>query len=279
MYHMLVTDIDGTLLDSEGRVPEETKKILAVLREKRGFITTIATGRMLARAEPIAREIMINAPLICYNGALIIDIYTHNRILERPIPAEQIVELIEILRAWDYEAIIYENEMLKIDKLNDRTQWYINECENIEYSVVDDLIDYVKQKNLSSYKVFAVGDVSKRSEVPNELLLKLEQNFEVSLSDSSHMEINLKGVNKGSAVKFLAEAFKIESSEVITIGDAYNDISMLKYAGLGIAMGNAAEHIKSCAKYTTLSNFENGLLDILNRFILPQEKINVEECK
>ncbi|MCR4431525.1 MAG: Cof-type HAD-IIB family hydrolase [Tepidanaerobacteraceae bacterium] len=277
MYHMLVTDIDGTLLDGEGKVPEETKKILAILREKRGFITTIATGRMLARAETIAREIMINAPLICYNGALIIDIYTRHRILERPIPAGKLVKLIEILKAGGYEAIIYENETLKIEKFNERTQWYINECENIEYNVVDDLMDYVKRKNLNSYKVFAVGDLYGTVGVPEELLFALDKDFEVSLSDSSHMEINLKGVNKGSAVKFLADALKIDSTEIITIGDGHNDISMLKYAGLGIAMGNAAEHIKDHAKYITLSNCENGLLDIVNKFIVPQEKISLED--
>lgn len=277
MYHMLVTDIDGTLLDGEGKVPEETKKILAILREKRGFITTIATGRMLARAESIAREIMINAPLICYNGALIIDIYTRHRILERPIPAGKLLKLIEILKAGGYEAIIYENETLKIEKFNERTQWYINECENIEYNVVGDLMDYVRQKNLSSYKVFAVGDLYRTVGVSDELLFTLERDFEVSLSDSSHMEINLKGVNKGSAVKFLADALKIDSTEIITIGDGHNDISMLKYAGLGIAMGNAAEHIKGHAKYITLSNCENGLLDIVNKFIVPQEKISLED--
>jgi hypothetical protein len=279
MYHMLVTDIDGTLLDSEGKVPEETKKILAILREKRGFITTIATGRMLARAESIAREIMINAPLICYNGALIIDIYTRHRILERPIPAGKLVELIKLLKEWGYEVIIYENETIKVERFNERTRWYINECESIECNAVKDMVDYVKQKDLSSYKVFAVGDVSKAVEVPAELLSKLEEDFEVSLADQSHMEINLKGVSKGSAVKFLADAFKLDSTEIITIGDGYNDVSMLKYAGLGIAMGNAAEHIKGYAKYITLTNCENGLLNIVNKFIVPQEKISLEDLR
>lgn len=279
MYHMLATDIDGTLLDMEGKVPEETKKILYILREKRGFITTIATGRMLARAEPIAREIMINAPLICYNGALIIDIYTRHRILERPIPPEKLTGLIEELKKWGYEPIIYENETVKFERFNEKTKWYRNECQGIKYSVVNDLVSYIKQKNLSSYKVFAVGDVSKPVEVPQELLLKLQQDFEVSLADESHMEINLKGVNKGSAVKFLADSLKIDGSEVITIGDSYNDISMLKYAGMGIAMGNAAEHIKGSADYITLTNCENGLLNIVNKFIVPQENINLEDLK
>jgi len=277
MYHMLVTDIDGTLLNGDGKVPEETKKVLAALREKRGFITTIATGRMLAKAEPIAREIMINAPLICYNGALIIDIHTRHRILERPIPAGKLIELIKQLKAWGYEVIVYENETIKVERFNERTQWYINECESIKYSVVNDLMDYIKQRNLSSYKVFAAGEVSKTVKVPGELLSKLEEDFEVSLSDKSHMEINQKGVTKGSAVKFLADAFKIDSSEVITIGDDYNDVSMIKYAGMGIAMGNAAEYIKGHAKYITLTNCENGLLNIVNKFIVPQEKISLED--
>ncbi|WP_422443594.1 Cof-type HAD-IIB family hydrolase [Thermoanaerobacterium sp. DL9XJH110] len=278
MYHMLVTDIDGTLLDREGKVPEDTKKILAILRE-RGFLTTIATGRMLKRAEPIAWEIKINAPLICYNGALIIDIYTRHRILERPIPPDKIAGLLRELKTWGFEAVIYEDEALRVERLDERTEWYINECEGIAYNITGDLIKYVEQKNLSSYKVFAIGDLSGQSPVPDELILKLREDYDVSLAESSHMEINMKGVNKGSAVRFLTEALKLSRDEVIAIGDGYNDVSMLKYAGLGIAMGNAADHIKQCADYVTLTNCENGLLCIVNEFIVPQEKISMEDLK
>lgn len=272
MYHMLVTDVDGTLLDKDGKVPDETKLVLRALRE-RGFITTVATGRMLATAEPVAREIMINAPLVCYNGALIIDIYTGHRILERYIPSELLMKGIRILKSYGYEIGIYCNDILYIDELNDRTRWYIEVNKGIPYETVGDMEAYIRSKGIDSPKIFGIGDLDENSDVPEGLMEELSADFEVTYAGGSHLEINLKGVNKGSGVKFLAEAFKIDRKDVICIGDGHNDISMLKYAGLGIAMGNADERIKSHADYITVANTENGLLKIVNEFVVPHEKI------
>lgn len=272
MYHMLVTDVDGTLLDRDGKVPEETKLVLRALRE-RGFITTIATGRMLATAEPVAREIMINAPLVCYNGALIIDIYTGHRILERNIPTELLIKGIRILKKHGYEIGIYHNDILLIDELNVRTGWYIEVNKGIEHKTVGDLEAYVKSTGINSPKIFGIGELDERAEVPIGLMEDLSYDFEVTYAGGAHLEINLKGVNKGSGVKFLAEAFKIDRKDVICIGDGHNDVSMLKYAGLGIAMGNADERIKAHADYITVANTENGLLKIVNEFVVPHEKI------
>ncbi|MDI6600756.1 MAG: Cof-type HAD-IIB family hydrolase [Thermoanaerobacteraceae bacterium] len=272
MYHMLVTDVDGTLLDKDGKVPEETKLVLKALRE-RGFITTIATGRMLATAEPVAKEIMINAPLICYNGALIIDIYTRHKILEKYIPAELLIKGIKILKKYNYEIGIYHKDILLIDELNAKTGWYIEANKGIEYHTVGDLEGYVKSTGISSPKIFGIGELGEEATVPAGLVEDLSEDFEVTYAGGGHMEINLKGVNKGSGVKFLAEAFKIDRNDVICIGDGHNDVSMLKYAGMGIAMGNADDRIKVFADYVTVTNKENGLLKIVNEFVVPQEKI------
>ena len=86
MYSLCWLPIWTVLLDDRGKVPEDTKIAINTLKE-RGFIITIATGRMLKRAEPVAREIGINFPLICYNGALITDIYNRWVLLEKPIPS------------------------------------------------------------------------------------------------------------------------------------------------------------------------------------------------
>ncbi len=271
MYHMLVTDIDGTLLDKDEKVPEETKLVLQALRE-RGFITTIATGRPLPDAEPVAREININAPLICYNGALTIDIYTRHRVAERYIPPELIVKAIGILRKYEYEASVFHDDIALIGQLNDKTRWYTGMIRKGRHEAVGDLEGYIASSGISSPKIFAIGDRGENAKVPEGLLKELSRDFEVSY-ENINLEISLKGVNKGSGVKSLAEAFKVNREDVICIGDGFNDVSMLKYAGLGIAMGNADENVKAGADYTTLANTENGLLKIVNKFVVPQEKI------
>ena len=273
MYHMLVTDIDGTLLDKDRKVPEETKMVLQALR-KRGFITTIATGRPLVDAEPVAREININAPLVCYNGALTIDIYTRHRIAERYIPPKLIIKAIGILRKYGYEAGVYHDEVSFVGQLNDKTKWYAGIVRKGRYKTVGDLEEYILSKGISSPKIYGIGEQDEDATVPDGLVEELSENFEATY-ENVNLEISLKGVNKGSGVKLLADAFKVDRKDVICIGDGFNDVSMLKYAGLGIAMGNANKLIKADADYITLANTENGLLNIVNKFVVPQEKITL----
>lgn len=267
MYSMLVADIDGTLLDDRGKVPEDTKIAINTLKE-RGFIITIATGRMLKRAEPVAREIGINFPLICYNGALITDIYNRWVLLEKPIPSNALAYALNHLKCWNYDAVIFENETLIAEKVTKNTWWYIQKCHGVGYRLVGDLPSYVIRKDVKSYKIYAMRDVTAERDVPNDLAACLNSFFEVAVADKNHLEITLKGITKGNAVNFLADANDLPHEKIIAIGDDHNDISMIKHAGLGIAMGNAPEAIKSCADYITGKNSDNGILAALKKFVL-----------
>jgi Cof subfamily protein (haloacid dehalogenase superfamily) len=267
MYSMLVADIDGTLLDDRGKVPEDTKIAINTLKE-RGFIITIATGRMLKRAEPVAREIGINFPLICYNGAFVTDIYNRRVLLEKPITTAALVYALNHLKCWNYDAVVFENETLITEKITENTKWYIEKCHGVGYDFVGDLPGYVKQKNVKSYKIYAMGDIAGERDVPADLMARLSSFFEVAVADKNHLEITLKGITKGNAVNFLADANELPHEKIIAVGDDHNDVSMIKRAGLGIAMGNAPEAIKSCADYITGTNSDNGILAVLKKFVL-----------
>ena len=265
MYQMLVTDVDGTLLDSRDRIPQETKEKLSKLKEK-GFIITIATGRMLKRAEPIAREIMVNAPIICYNGALVVDIYTGRKIFEKAIPHDKLSFLLPLLKSRGYEPVLFPNETLLIEKLNEKTHWYIKLCQGVEYNIVSNMEDFVLTQKVSTLKVIALADIQHPSPKDERLLEILEKEYDTSYSDQGHLEITMKSVNKGSALKILSDELRIDRKNIIAIGDGENDISMLKYAGLGSAMGNADENIKNYADYVTVSESKNAFLDIIKKF-------------
>lgn len=265
MYKMLVTDADGTLLDSHGKIPEEVKEALLKLRDN-GLIITIATGRMQKRTEPIARELKVNAPIICYNGALIVDMYTGKRLLEMPIPSQKLSSLFVILKRWGYEPVIYHEETFMVEELNERTQWYIGFGPKVDYHVVSDLPEFIKNKNISSFKVLALDDLQDPKPIDPELLQILEKEYDVSYSLKGYLEITLKEVNKGNALKILSEELKIDSKNILAVGDSGNDISMLKYAGMGIAMGTADEKTRAYADYVTSSDSRGGFLDIINKF-------------
>jgi Cof subfamily protein (haloacid dehalogenase superfamily) len=267
MYSMLVADLDGTLLDGDGKVPENTKIAINILKQK-GFIVTIATGRMLKRAEPVAREIGINYPLICYNGALVTDIYNNRILLDKPIPTEDLVSALICLKNWNYDVIIFENETLVADKMTENTWWYIKKSDGVICHFVRDLPFYILQNNVESYKIYAMGDATGDKGIPKDLVAGLSSSLEVAIAEKNHLEITLKGVTKGNAVNFLAQSNKVPYDKIIAVGDDHNDISMIKSAGLGIAMGNSSEAIKSCADYITGTNKDNGILQLLEKFVL-----------
>src|SRR3712207_1192542 len=94
------------------------------------------------------------------------------------------------------------------------------------------------------------------------------ENFTVLKPSSETLEIQKKGINKGSSLNFLAKKLGINPNEVIAVGDSGNDIDMIKYAGLGVAMGNAFSEVKEIADYITYTNEEDGLAHVIEKFIL-----------
>lgn len=270
-YKLVVTDMDGTLLNSQGKVSEENKEVLNNLQDQ-GVHIAVATGRIYTSARVFAKYLGIKTPIIACNGAIVREIDENEPLYETHINKDDSIRIIDICRKYGVYFHFYTDNTFYTEKLTKSALKYsewnktLKEEDRINLELVGNPYDVVGDINTRIYKFLILDE--------DEILLKKMrkefeeiQGIECCKSRYDNLEIMNKGVQKGTAVKNLAESLGIKREEVICIGDNENDISMLKYAGLGIAMGNAEEIVKETADYVTDINDNSGVAKALKKFL------------
>ncbi|KXG74009.1 Cof-type HAD-IIB family hydrolase [Thermotalea metallivorans] len=271
-YKLIVSDMDGTLLTSNGKISEETEKVLRQLMDK-GIHVAVATGRIFTSAKVYAKYLGVTTPIIACNGAMVRNLKDMKIIYESHLSREDCLKILEICRKHHlyfhfYTDTIFYTERLDYSSLK-YSEWNktLREEEKIDLRVIDDPYKIIQNNESKIYK-FVIIDQDK------ELLAKVRRELEaiptIECSKSWHnnLEIMNRGVSKGAAVRRLAKSLGIRREEVICFGDHENDLSMIEYAGLGIAMGNADEVVKARADYVTATNDEDGVAKALKKFVL-----------
>lgn len=262
-YKMVVIDVDDTLINDDRVVTPATQQALAAAAA-RGTIVTLATGRMFASAQKIARQINLNVPIITYQGSLIKNLFDEEVLYERSVPSTTARYLFEYAEKNDLHIQAYYNDTLYSKTDNQRVKDYA-EMSNIPYTVepnLDRLLDYPLTKILF-FEEPAVCD-----RVGADLMNQVGHEVHITKSKPFFLEILHKEGTKGHAVEHLANHFGIGLDEVIAIGDSWNDHEMIELAGLGVAMGNAIQPLKDIADYVTLTNNDDGVKHVIEKFIL-----------
>ena len=270
-YKLVVTDMDGTLLNSQGKVSDENKEVLNKLQDE-GVHIAVATGRIYASARIFAKYIGIKTPIIACNGAIARKIENNEILYQNPLKKEDCNKVLDILRRYDVYFHFYTDDTFYSERLErsalkifERNKT-INEEDKIDMRIVDDSYDTINNSKEKILKFLVIDDdVALLQEIRKEL--SQVPGIDVCKSRPDNLEIMNKGVEKGKAVKKLADSLGVKQEEVICIGDNENDISMLKYAGLGIAMGNAEEIVKETADYVTEINDNSGVAKALKKFV------------
>lgn len=262
MYRLLAIDLDGTLLPPDHIITQRTLDILHRATET-GILLVIATGRVPIIIRSLLGKLPLNAPQITSNGATIIDIRTNDIMYEQFIPASNVLPAIDALRHLDLQLCYYTSKQLYMEKSFYDTQ-DSSYLENIAAVAIDDLAKLSSQPCL---KLGAYGDASTMREKRIQLGNSFAGQLYVTQTSSQWLEILHPDVSKANALKFITKLLDIRPEEVLAIGDNHNDIEMLRFAGLGIAMGNAHEEVKSVADYVTLKNTEDGVAVALEKFL------------
>ena len=269
---LVAIDLDGTLLTSEKKVTENTINTLKEVVEQ-GLIVVIATGRPLLGLDTVIKDVPKSPYILTTNGARIVNVETGEVILEKLIPHELVLKLFDVLGKYDcVKEIFYNGQGYMSSDDMKRIHIYHKKPEMCDYvrktrKPIPDLLEYMKEVKGSADKAQAIfNDMKVREQVWKEL----DDLNELNLADSLHynIEINAKGVEKGSSLEFLVENLGILQEEVMAIGDGANDIRMLEVAGIGVAMGNAKEEIKRVANVVTASNDDEGVAKVLEQYIL-----------
>ena len=261
---LFVSDLDGTMLPNGNIVSAEN--IAAVQCAVRAGITvTIATGRMFEAALPVAEALGVDVPIIAYNGALIKSPSGH--IYEEyaldPMLARDIITFAQA-RGWYIQS--YSGGVLRYAVTCEESRFY-EDSQKITGKAVgrDGMLAYVT----GNCKLLLVTEGRAVSEARAQMLLDaFGAHIGVTRSADRLVEIVVKGVSKASALTALAAKLGITADETMAIGDAYNDLPMLKAAGKSVAMGNAFPEVKEEADYETLSCTENGLAAAIYTYVL-----------
>jgi Cof subfamily protein (haloacid dehalogenase superfamily) len=266
---LLVLDIDGTIAGKSNTInPTVVEAIKQLIY--RGIQVTLATGRMYRSALKFQQQINSKLPLIVYNGALIKDPLTEDVKQHIPVDvgvARELINYLEDDRWRDNLAIhFYLNDCLYVREVTPTTKVYADRS-RVEAIAVGDLRQLLDS---SPTKILAIGDCP---QLITDLLTKLPQllppdRISLTQSTATFLEATNPQANKGKAVRYLAETILgLVATEVMTIGDNLNDLEMLRYAGIGVAMGNAPDKLKEAADWVTLDVENDGVIVAIDRFI------------
>lgn len=265
-YKMIVLDIDGTLTNNEKEISSRTKVVLQKAQEQ-GIILALASGRPIVGLRKFSHELELDSHhglLIAYNGGRVIDAQTDQLLYEKLIPVDQAITLLKHFEKFPVNPMVTDDSYLYVPDINGYKVDYeksINGLPVKEVGRLSEALDFSPVKVLLS----APNDIL--MSIMDEIRRPFEEQYSFTMSESFFLECNMKGISKGSSLARLCDQMQIKPEEVIAFGDAQNDISTVKFAGLGVAMGNACEELKEVADEITLTNNEDGVAAVLEKYI------------
>lgn len=267
---LLVLDIDGTIAGETNQIREPVKQAIKAAQAK-GVQVAIATGRMYRSALRFHQDIGSQLPLIVYQGAWIQDPASQKILRHLPVSRKMALQLLDYFEQPELRSLLsvhfYINDQLYVRQITRETEIYAERSE-IEPIAVGDLRQVLDNEPT---KILALSD---NTEVIERLLGTLRQQYTpaelyLTTSVASLFEATHPSVNKGTAVRYLAEEMLgLQASNVMTVGDNFNDVEMLEYAGVGVAMGNAPTPVQAIASWVAPSVEEDGAAVAIEKFIL-----------
>lgn len=266
-YKMVCLDIDGTLLNSAHKITKNTKESIQKVVNEKQIPVVLVSARMPKGILFLQEELNIVQPIICYSGALICD---NNRILSNiTMSLSQVKQVHKFAVELGIHLSIYREDEWYIEQMD---KWAEQEGKitQITPSITNlaNLLDEWENKGFGPNKILCMAKPEDIKILHSRIMDSHLNKFIVYPSKSTYLEMSSIRATKTFAIDILAQKYGISQSEILAIGDNYNDINMIEYAGLGIAMGNAPDDVKSCANEITLSNDEDGVVEALRKHIL-----------
>lgn len=250
---LVALDIDGTLLDQAGSISHKTKLKLKELVEK-GIHVVLATGRSNEAAVGIRKELSLDLPIISYNGSTV-DMPHKGKIVDRKINAKDVSKIIQYGEKLGLYIIVYIDDIMYIEKDSESSRKFAN-YHNIECRVVGNLSEYVKS---DVNMIVLVYDKLPKDDI--ESIFK-DSCITTARSTPYVIEFMAKGSSKGRTLKWLSEYLNIKRENILAVGNALNDLEMLQYAKIGVAMKNSDHDLLD--KWDLVSEYSNDEEGVYN---------------
>ncbi|NWG19824.1 MAG: HAD family phosphatase [Chloroflexi bacterium] len=275
-YQLVALDLDGTVVDHDLVIHPDVRETIAAA-QARGVHVTLATGRMYGAAVPFAHALDIQTPIICYQGALIRHPKSGEVLYHVTMPPDLAAAAVRVLLAADVFVIAYIDERHCIAARRPELDRYeAFHPEGVEIVVEPDLAGLVATTPPTKLLFVAEPPVVE-SELAR-LVARFGESLAIVRSHAIFGELTAPRVSKGDALAALAARLGVVRDAVLAIGDQENDLSMIAWAGLGLAMGNAVPAVRALAREVLPPVSEAGVAYALRRYVLDgacQEPIRV----
>ena len=266
-YRLVCSDIDGTILNSQGILTERTRKAILALKQQ-GIPVVLVSARPPQGISCFYEALWEESPPVCaYSGGYIV--LDGQVVFNRTIPLELTKQICDITRRHPVHTSLYQAEHWYVEAMDKEASW---EAEAIgfdpEIAEQDKLFEEWTRCHTEPNKLLCIGQAEEISRLQKVLLRQFGTKLNISLSKATYLEIMPLGVTKAEAVKVLCSRMGIVPEQMIAFGDHFNDLAMLREAGLGIAMGNSPAEIQRAADMVAKTNDEDGVAEILERLFL-----------
>ena len=265
---LIITDIDGTILDKNHQIDSYLPELMPILKQKE-IPFVLASARSPLGIAPISKELGIsNFPIACYNGALI---SKGDEVL-----SQHSIDKSELLLLHDFLKKEFPTVSINVYSGKD---WYVNTLDKwvqIEADItgespkVTSITDLIKEEYTLVHKLLLIDKADTIQKLQNTLSIMDFPQTDFYLSKNNYLEVTHNQVSKKQALLELANYYQLSLTEIMSIGDNYYDIPMIETAGLGVAMGNAPTDVKVCANKVTDSNDQNGVSKAIKLYVLSE---------
>lgn len=267
MFKLVAIDMDGTLLKGDHTISDKTKKKI-IQAKNEGVKIVITSGRPIEGLRPYLEELDFigdNEYLIAYNGGAIYNTKDFSIINEIGLNGREFKEVNRLAKTLGVNLHGYSDRGLLIEE---RTELSKEEIKIVK--IKENVINFDKDvaDDETVIKGILVGMPEVLDRVTNDIPNKYFEKYNIVRSVPTMLEVLNKKCHKAAALKVLCEHLDIDPRSIIAIGDAANDVEMIKFAGLGVAMGNASDDIKKIADFITNTNEEDGVAKVIDKFIL-----------
>lgn len=257
-YRLLVLDLDGTLTNSKKEI--STRNLDTLLRlQQTGVRLVLASGRPTYGIAPLAEKLQMKrygGCILSYNGGEIIDWSNGQMLYKNLLPDDVLPVLYATANRYGQAILTYDNAYILTECPDDpyvQKEAFLN---RMEIRVVDDFLEAAPRP---LPKCLIVGDPERLIETEAELSLRLQGQISVYRSEPYFLELVPLGIDKARSLAVLLDELRLTREQMVCMGDGYNDLSMIEFAGMGVAMANAQEPVRKAADYVTLTNDEDGV--------------------
>ena len=269
---LLALDIDGTLTNTQKEItPKTLQKIIEV--QEKGHVVAIASGRPLPGIRKIADTLQLDkfgGYVLAFNGGRIVNYKTGDVVYQAALDNEIVREIYDYCLGTGCGMVTYDGDRVITGTDIDGYMTFEASINHMEIMRIDNFKEYI---DFPLNKCLLTAEPDKAAKIEEELDAKFGERVTIFRSEPYFVEIMPQNVHKATSLEKLLGVLEMEVKDLIACGDGYNDLTMRDYAGIGVAMANAQDIVKEHADYITLSNDEDGLVPVVDKFILGDENI------